>query len=43
MAATAAPTDVVDLEIDRPFLVSLYDRETGAVLFMGRVLDPSAS
>lgn len=42
MRATAAPPDAVTLEIDRPFLFSLYDRETGAVLFMGRVLDPSS-
>jgi serpin B len=43
MRATGAPMDAVTLEIDRPFLFSLYDRETGAVLFMGRVLDPSHS
>ncbi len=41
MRATAAPIDVVELEIDRPFLYSLYDRETGTVLFLGRVLDPT--
>jgi serpin B len=42
MRATAAPSEAFEVEIDRPFLFSLYDRETGAVLFMGRVLDPSA-
>jgi serpin B len=42
MRATAAPTDVVDLRIDRPFLFALQDRATGAVLFMGRVADPTA-
>lgn len=39
--ATAAVTGI-QLSIDRPFLFSLYDRETGATLFMGRVLDPGA-
>jgi len=42
MRATAAPADAVTLQIDRPFLFSLHDRQTGTVLFMGRVLDPSA-
>jgi len=37
--ATVAP---VELSVDRPFLFWLYDRPTGSVLFMGRVLDPSA-
>jgi serine protease inhibitor len=32
----------VQLTFDRPFLFWVYDRATGAVLFMGRVLDPSA-
>jgi serpin B len=43
MRATAAPVDAVELDVDRPFLYSLYDRATGAILFMGRVLDPAAS
>jgi serpin B len=43
MRATAAPIDAVELTVDRPFLYSLYDRATGAILFMGRVLDPAAS
>ena len=37
--AAVAP---VELTVDRPFLFWLYDRPTGSVLFMGRVLDPSA-
>jgi len=32
----------VELTVDRPFLFWLYDRATGSVLFMGRVLDPAA-
>jgi serpin B len=41
MDLTAAPMEGVDLQIDRPFLFSLYDRETGEILFMGRVLNPA--
>jgi serpin B len=42
MAATSAPVDIVDLTIDRPFLFLIQDTETGAILFLGRVLDPTA-
>jgi len=38
----AMPVDMIELEIDRPFLFSLYDRETGEILFIGRVADPTA-
>jgi serpin B len=30
-----------ELKLDRPFLFSLQDRETGTILFLGRVLDPT--
>ena len=40
--ARGAPGRPVELTFDRPFLFWVYDRATGAVLFMGRVLDPSA-
>lgn len=40
--ARGVPVQPVELAADRPFLFWLYDRPTGAVLFMGRVLDPSA-
>jgi serpin B len=36
------PIDTVSLIVDRPFLFALRDVETGAVLFLGRVADPSA-
>lgn len=32
----------VELTVDRPFVFSLYDRETGEILFMGRVVNPAA-
>ncbi len=37
----AMPGETVDLQIDRPFLFALQDRETGEILFIGRVADPS--
>ena len=43
MRATAAPSDQVSLRVDRPFLYLIQDTETGAILFMGRVSDPTAS
>ena len=42
MAGTSAPTDVVELTLNRPFTFWLRERSTGAVLFMGRVNDPAA-
>jgi len=40
MRGTAIPQQVT-LRVDRPFLFALRDRPTGAVLFLGRVADPS--
>ena len=42
MGRGAPPREPVELTFDRPFLFYLYDRATGSVLFMGRVLDPAA-
>jgi serpin B len=42
IGTTSLPTDIVSLEIDRPFLFFLQDRTTGAILFLGRVVDPAA-
>jgi serine protease inhibitor len=42
MRLTAAPAEIVELTIDRPFIFALRDRETGAILFLGRVTDPTA-
>jgi len=41
MAGTAAPAERVTLRVDRPFLFALRDLPTGAILFLGRVADPS--
>lgn len=42
MDATAMPVESIPLTIDRPFLYVLRDHATGAVLFVGRVLDPAS-
>jgi serpin B len=43
MATTSAPIDPpVDLIIDRPFLFAVRDVPTGAIVFLGRIGDPSA-
>jgi serine protease inhibitor len=40
--APSAPPDPVELTVDRPFVFALRDQTTGAVLFLGRVADPTA-
>lgn len=42
MRVTSAPLDPVELRIDRPFLFLIRDDDTGAILFMGRVVDPTS-
>ncbi len=41
MRATAMPAEAVTVRVDRPFLFALRDGPTGAILFLGRVGDPS--
>jgi serpin B len=40
IATTSAPVSMVELNVDHPFLFFLQDRATGAVLFLGRVMNP---
>ncbi len=42
IAGLAAPAPPVTLRVDRPFLFALRDIPTGAIVFLGRVTDPSA-
>jgi serpin B len=42
MRTASAPLEIVDLRIDRPCIFALRDVETGALLFLGRVTDPTA-
>ena len=41
-AASAAPIQPVTVHVDRPFIFAVRDTGTGAILFLGRVVDPSA-
>ena len=42
MKITAAPVGPVEVTVDRPFVFLIRDIETDAVLFVGRVMNPSA-
>ena len=41
VGAVPSPRKTITLRLDHPFLFFVRDLETGAVLFMGRVVDPS--
>jgi serine protease inhibitor len=41
-SASSMPAELITLRIDHPFLFELRDVPTGTVLFLGRVVDPSA-
>lgn len=41
MGITAIPEEPVEMNINRPFLFFILDRESGCILFMGRIMDPS--
>jgi serpin B len=40
MSVTSAMADPVRMAVDRPFLFVILDKDSGALLFVGRVLDP---
>jgi serpin B len=42
MSLTAMPDQPVSVSIDRPFIFLIRDLQTGAVLFVGRVMNPAA-
>jgi serpin B len=42
MELLAMPEEPVEFTMDRPFIFMIRDIETGAILFVGRVVDPSA-
>jgi serpin B len=39
---SAMPGEIIQLTIDRPFIFAIRDRDTGAILFLGRITDPTA-
>lgn len=43
MDTSGGPGELVQLKVDRPFIVVLRDKPTGAVVFTARVEDPSAT
>jgi serpin B len=41
MKLTAMPAEPIPVTIDRPFIFAIRDIQTGSLLFVGRVVDPS--
>jgi serpin B len=42
MGVTSAPMgEPIEVRLDRPFIYAIYDRQTGAILFLGQVTNPA--
>jgi Serine protease inhibitor len=37
----SAPLNSVKMTVNRPFIFFIHDHQTGAILFVGRVLNPT--
>ena len=42
MGLTAVPAQPVQMNINSPFMFFILERESGSIVFMGRIMDPSA-
>jgi len=42
MPTAMPPEELVEVTVDRPFIFLIRDIETSAILFIGRVVNPSA-